>query len=164
MNNYNLREVFTIAEEIEDNGAAFYCKAAEIFKDNEEIHKLLKLLEEEEKYHGDIFRRYKEMYAADSEYYDDLDETSRKYINSLASQYVFNKKNHKNELIESSSKADVFDFAIEREKDAILFYLGVKNTMNNQKDIDAVEVMIREEQRHLADLTTYRERYEYLLK
>jgi len=162
--NFNLNEIFEIAEQIERNGSEFYKRAAEKFTDSKDLHKLLLQLSDDELKHEEIFRIYKERFAENSTMVDDIDETVIKYLHALSRQYVFNNK-VKNQVIDSSiTKADVFRYAIEREKDAILFYIGLKDAMSDKKDKDAVDLLVEEEKRHLTELTKYTEIYQDLFE
>ncbi|HJO95397.1 MAG TPA: ferritin family protein [Victivallales bacterium] len=164
MNNFNLNEIFEIAEQIEKNGSEFYKKAAEKFKDNRELHDLLLSLSDDELKHEEIFRIYKERFSDNSVLIDDIDETVLKYLHALSKQYVFNSKIKKHVIDCSITKMDVFKFAIEREKDAILFYIGLKDAMADEKDKKAVEMLVEEEKRHLTELTKYTEIYHDLFE
>ncbi|MCP4178216.1 MAG: ferritin family protein [bacterium] len=164
MNNFNLNEIFEIAEQIEKNGSEFYKKAAEKFTDSEELYNLLLKLSDDELKHEEIFRIYKERFSDNSAMVDDVDETVLKYLHALSRQYVFNSKIKKHVIDCSITKMDVFNFAIEREKDAILFYIGLKDAMTDEKDKEAVQILIEEEKRHLTELTKYTEIYQDLFE
>jgi rubrerythrin len=157
---FNLNEVFEIAEQIERNGAEFYRKSALKFEDNSEVKNLLVDLalqeDNHEKTFSDILHKVLKNEGINQE-----DELTRQYLDAIAGQFVFNKATEEAELIDNMSKQEVFDVAIVKEKDSIVFYVGLKNILTSEQDKKSIDLIIEEEQRHLVDLRKYSEILKY---
>ncbi len=151
--NFNLIEIFEMAEQIEINGAIFYKHAASNFPENSEIRNLLEDLAEQEDGHVTVFEDLKKRYIATTSIIDDSDDTALHYLSAIAVHHVFNNKTQKNEISSAETKNDIIKFAIEREKDAILFYIGIRDSLQNTEDAEAVDSLIKEEKKHLVLLT-----------
>jgi rubrerythrin len=162
MNNYkfNLGEIFKIAEQIERNGADFYRKAALKFEDNPEVKSLLVELAAQEDNHEKIFSNILHK-VLKNDGINPEDELTRQYLDAIAGQFVFNKSKAKNELTDKMSHQDIFAIAIQKEKDSIVFYVGLKNVLNSESDKRSIDLIIEEEQKHFVDLNKYAEILKY---
>jgi len=161
--NFNIAEIFEIAEQIERNGAEFYTNAAEHFNDIPDLKQLLLKLAKEEKNHEVTFCAFKKDSLIDEILVDINDEITAKYLHAVAAQFVFKKsdKSMFSNINNSTQKQDIFKFAIEREKNAILLYLGIKDIITDKKIQKNVEFLMREEMKHLSILTKYAETYKF---
>ena len=162
MNDYkfNLNEVFEIAEQIERNGVEFYRTAALKFNNNEDIKNLLLDLAVQEDNHEKIFSDIlHKVLKKDGVNFGD--ELTHQYLDAIAGQFVFNKSKGKAELTEKMSQQDIFDIAIQKEKDSIVFYVGLKNVLNSESDKKSIDLIIEEEQQHFIDLSKYAEILKY---
>jgi rubrerythrin len=141
---FNADDIFEIAIQIEENGAAFYKKAAGSIADDH-YKKFLLDLATMEVFHKKTFS---DMRAALTEkekkptVFDPLDE-SVLYMKSLADMRVFYKKETDLSSIESILKS-----AIEAEKDSIIFYLGMKDLVPEKLGKDKIDSIIQEEKKH----------------
>ncbi|MCF7791327.1 MAG: ferritin family protein [Victivallales bacterium] len=162
MNSYkfNLQEIFEIAEQIERNGAAFYKKAAVAFSDNKEINRLLTELAEQEKEHEKTFSEIEHGVLNGSSLYTS-DELTRQYLDAVAGQFVFNKETEGGELADNMRKEEIFDTAILKEKDSIVFYVGLRKLLETDHERNAIDLIIEEEQKHLTKLRQYAETSKY---
>ncbi len=59
------------------------------------------------------------------------------------------------------SKDEVFEAAISKEKDSIVFYVGLKDILSSKEDKKTIDLLIQEEQKHLVDLVRYSEITKY---
>ena len=156
---YNLEEIFEIAEQIERNGAVFYRRGVEIV-DDEGAKEILQLLAKEEDRHENTFGRMEAEFVGKVINVDDTDETVLHYLQAVAGRYVFDKtKLPEVVLTEGDSVEDILKIAIDRERDAIIFYLGIKDALKDENDRRKVDFIIKEEQRHFAELSNYLEKY-----
>ncbi len=76
--------------------------------------------------------------------YDEYDEYMRTLIDA--------RRTIKQPPVDLSNIQEVLDFAIEREKDAVLFYVGLENYVP-QKDQSTVRSIIKEEGSHIVKLS-----------
>ena len=162
MTNYkfNVDEIFEIAAQIERNGADFYRQASARFSNNNEIQKVLNELAVCEDNHEKIFLAILHT-TLNKEGVKVEDDLTRQYLDTLAGQFIFNNETSTGSLIANMSKDEIFDTAILKEKDSILFYVGLKNTLSSEDDKKAIDLIIEEEQKHLVDLRNYREILKY---
>jgi len=149
---FNANEVFTLAEQIERNGAAFYRKCAEIC--TEEKTFLLNLASMEDHHlttfqqmHQSVTSRESELFAADP------DRQAAAYLNAMAGGYVFDTSKDPSATISGSeSLPDILRIAIGLEKDSIVFYLGIKDMVPKTAGKEKIESIIKEEMRHVTIL------------
>jgi rubrerythrin len=151
---YSADEIFEMAEQIERNGAAFYRKAASFVNDAPSRDFLLRLAEQEDD-HERTFAAIRAEVVADSgkiaRY--DQDETVAGYLRALAGQYVFRKDREPPSLLTGGENVgEVLRMAIGQEKDSIVLYLGLMDALADSGDAERIRRIIREEQRHLAEL------------
>jgi len=147
---FTASEVLDIAIQIERNGAAFYRRAAVSVMDKNAEAELLQLADMEDE-HEKTFLRLKEDVLAKMEGDDwgELDEQADLYLQSFAAGQVFDIT--KEAVMDSSpSFRTVLEFALQRERDSILFYLGLREWLPFSSVHDRVEAIIVEEMSHLA--------------
>ena len=152
---YNIDEIFEIAEQIERNGGIFYRRAAELV-DSPAARKLFNDLAAKEDEHLDTFSKMrKELVPAETSIaIYDKDEIVAIYLQALAGKEVFNKTETAEDLLTGSeSPADILTTAIGKERDSIIFYAAARSLMNDDKDRNKIEEIIREEQKHVELLT-----------
>jgi len=158
---FNAFEVFEIAEQIERNGTNFYIRAAELFGDPDTCQMFLKLAEWE-KEHELIFARMKQQLSEQSRQAgtseaDDLLPDPR----VMAGLAVFGmRSNPAEELRGRQEKTDIIRRAVEKEKDSIVFYHGLKEFVPAGADKDKIDDIIKEEMRHIVILDQSLKQYE----
>ena len=146
---FNADDILEIAEQIEENGAAFYNKASEAVADDY-YKKFLLDLSTMEVFHKKIFA---EMRASLSETEKkptvfDPNEESVLYLKSLADLRVFyNKK------MDTSTIEKILEAAIDAEKDSIVFYLGMKDLVPIKLGKEKIDAIINEEKKHIVMLS-----------
>ncbi|MFH1102914.1 MAG: ferritin family protein [Pseudomonadota bacterium] len=151
MYDFNAKDVFEMALQLERNGAAFYKKAAENVMDAS-YKKLLTDLSAMELGHEKIFTsmmadltdREKE-----SAVFDPQGEAIA-YLRALADTRVFFEKK-----IDVSSLKEIFISAIGAEKDSIVFYLGMKDIVPEKAGKSRIDAIIREEMGHIEALSRH---------
>ncbi len=152
---FNAIEVFEIAEQIEHNGARFYRKAAEIFDDTQIGETFLRLAKWETK-HERIFSSMRKQLSEPKN--SELEEIlpDPKVMAGLA---VFGiKPDPADELSGKENEVDVIKRAIEKEKDSIVFYSGLKGFVADSASRDKIEEIIKEEMRHIRILSRLQKR------
>jgi rubrerythrin len=146
---FNAKDVFDMAIRIEQNGAKFYRDAADSVDDQAHKDLLLELAGMEDDHEqtfkemeSDLTKSEKQPTAFDP------DDMAGQYLKSLADHRVFFEK----ELDFSSMRAILKD-AIAAEKDSIVFYTGMKETVPGEKGKERIDKIIKEEMGHITRLT-----------
>ena len=125
---FNAIEVFEIAERIERNSVNFYHKAAEAFSD-ESLSAILLSLAEFEKEHEESYANMRKQISAkewDMITFDPENEMAL-YLQKIADSHIFDpKQDPAEQLKDKGSIRDILNYAIECEKNSIIFYLGLK--------------------------------------
>jgi len=158
---FNALEVFEIAEQIERNGTNFYIRAAELFDDPDTRQMFLRLAEWE-KEHVLIFARMKQQLSEQGRHEstseaDDLLPDPR----VMAGLAVFGMRTDPaEELRGRQEKTDIIRRAVEKEKDSIVFYHGLKEFVPTGADKAKIDDIIKEEMRHIVILDKSLKQYE----
>ncbi|MCA1793258.1 MAG: ferritin family protein [Desulfotignum sp.] len=144
-NEFTANDMFDIAIEIEQNGARFYRRAANLM-DQENYKQFLSSLADMEDDHEKTFAAMKEQLdgseAAATVF--DPDNENLPYLKALADTRVFFQKDQP----EPSMKG-ILTAAIAAEKDSISFYLGMKELVPEKLGRSKVQDIIREEMGHI---------------
>ena len=157
-NIFNADEIFEMAEEIERNGAKFYRRAAELFTQPER-HKLFLDLAQMEDTHEQTFAHMREEMrrSGGATTIDPVSDPSGEaglYLQALASGYVFDANADPTEsMTGDESIEDILRLAIGREKDSIVFFLGMKDLVSEKLGKDRIDGIIREEMNHITILS-----------
>lgn len=146
---FNLKEIFDIAISIEKSGYVFYTKAAKTLP---EYSDFFTFLANEEIQHDVVFTGIKNE-SISKEVQNNLWDPEgiiSVYFDSLADSAIFNKEDNINELFSGTHSIDeVIDWALKREHDTILFFIGLKSTLETEEDKLIVEKIISEEINHV---------------
>ena len=161
---FNAIEVFEIAERIERNSVNFYRKAAEAFSDKS-LSEVLLNLSEFEKEHVRCYANMRKQ-ISDKELniitFDPENETAL-YIQKIADGQVFNpQKDPAEQLNDKSTIKDILKYAIQAEKDKIIFYLGLKKYISAPAGKNKVDEIIDEEMNHIAELNLRLSAFKYI--
>jgi rubrerythrin len=142
---FNADEVFQMAEQMERNGQTFYRTAAEAVRDDEKKKLLLKLADMEVEHEKTFKAMRAELTEKEkSSTVFDPDGESVLYLKALVDTRVFFEKD-----MDVSSMEKILKAAIETEKDAIVFYLGIKNAVPVNLGQDRLDHIIKEEMGHV---------------
>ena len=157
---FNADEVFDLAIRIEENGARFYRRAAELQADAENRTALEKLAALEET-HKTTFEKMKQSLSAAEKtatVFDPQGESAQ-YFMAMADMHGGEGSPSAAEaLTAETSILEIIDTAIGLEKESILFYLGLKDLVPPNLGQDKVFEIIDEERRHIVQLNAYRKR------
>jgi len=145
------REVFLIAEQIERNGAKFYRKAAEMFRDPTTARMFDQLAGWESR-HEAVFAEMRcsleEKAAAEAS--DQPESVLLPPSRVLAGLAVFGiQANPQAELTGYEDRATVLQWALQKERDSVVFYSGLKDFVKDATASRKVEDIIKEELRHI---------------
>ena len=146
---FNANEVFTMAKQIELNGAAFYRAAAERLPASADLLTRLAMMEDSHyqtfsQLHATVTGRELEPLESDPE------NQGAAFAKLLASENVFDfRKSPEQLLANSATLVDVLKTAIGLEKESVIFYLGIKEMMPRLSGRDRVDQIIKEEMNHI---------------
>jgi rubrerythrin len=151
---FNADEIFTMAKQIERNGARFYRQAAENLP---AVREQLILLAEMEDQHLATFEQMHKNYAEQDvkENMFDPEGQAAAYLSAMADDHVVDVKKDPTEALRvKATMEEIFQAAIELEKDSIIFYIGMKEFVPAGLGKEEVERIIREEMQHIALMKT----------
>lgn len=152
---FNADEIFEMAQQIERNGAQFYRQMAEYISDislRKLFNEFAAMEEQHEKLFGamraDLSDKEKEPTVFDP------DGEVALYLRALADLRVFNKEAEgafvlNEELSDEEKMEKVFQEAINREKDSVIFYLGMKGLVSENLGKNRIDDIINEEMKHI---------------
>ena len=151
---FNADEILQMAQQIEKNGFQFYQQAARSLR-NPGRQLLLRLAAMEET-HEKIFARMRaDLTEAEKKkkIFDPEDQTTL-YLRAWADIHVFNVRDDPAKKLTGKEKVeDILRMAIGLEKDSIVFYLGMKEMVPERLGRSKVDGIIKEEMRHVGDLS-----------
>jgi rubrerythrin len=149
---FNADEIFTMAEQIERNGARFYRAAAANIPAAKELLEGLAAMEDN---HLATFEQmHKTLSAREAEpVTSDPDGEAQLYLAAMAGDYVFDTRKDPVALLKGSETIqDILRIAIGLEKDSVVFYVGMKDLVSPQLGKDKIDRIIGEEMKHIGIL------------
>jgi len=152
---FSAGEVFEIAQQIERNGARFYRLAAERFAEPEIVEEMLRLAAMEDDHERTFAAMAGELSDQERQtpLHDPYGEVEQ-YLRALAAGRIFDLKADPEEWFgEGRSLADVLARAVGAEKDSVVFYVGVRQTVPEGLGRERIDGIIREEMAHVALLS-----------
>lgn len=155
--NFNAEEVFEMAVRIEENGAAFYRKAAELQNDQNDKDFLMTLAKMEDRHKISFEEMKKELSKEQTAQtvFDPNDELSL-YLEAMADAHGGEGDPDVLELLTGKeTMEDIVRTAIGLEKKSILFYVGIEDLVPAKLGRDKIDEIIREERKHIAQLTGF---------
>jgi rubrerythrin len=151
---FNANEIFEMAEEVERNGAKFYREAAQQAKDDKTKQMLLDMAVMEDGHFQTFQDMRKELSPREKEPpIFDPDNQAAMYLQTMADGRGYEGKiSLTDKLTGSESIEDIFNIAIDAEKNSVVFYSGLKEMVPAKAGKEKVEAIIKEELGHLAML------------
>jgi rubrerythrin len=148
---FNAFEIFEIAEKIERNGAKFYRRAADLSDDSRNRNMFLQLAEWETAHELVFADMRNELSAQGPEFRTfELEDNVVFDAQSMAGLAVFGSRlDPSEELTGKESIKDILQLALEKEKDSIVFYIGLRAFIADEAGQDKIGDIIREEMRHI---------------
>ena len=152
---FSADDVFEIAIQIEDNGAAFYRKAASLQSDvkNRSFLNGLAAMEED---HKQIFVGLRAALAGGVEEMlsFDPDGEAALYLQAISSSHGGEgSPSAAQSLTGKETMKDIILIAMGLENNSILFYVGLKDMMKLKEGKTAIETIISEEKGHIVQLS-----------
>ncbi|MBW1982858.1 MAG: ferritin family protein [Deltaproteobacteria bacterium] len=151
---FNAEEIFRMAEQIERNGVRFYRRAAEVI-DDAAVSQLMSELAAWEEGHEKLFAAMRARLGETEKQqtvFDPEDETAS-YLRAMADGHVFNVRQDEAAIPGGEETVqEILEQALQREKDSIVFYLGLQEFTADVSVKNKVEEIIREEMKHIGFL------------
>ena len=147
---FNTFEVFEIAEQIERNGAAFYRRASGLFEEPTLTEMFLELAEWEVR-HEEVFANMrKHLSEQDPELRTFEIEDAPLDAKAMAGLAAFGiSPDPTEQLTGNETKQDILRMALQKEKDSIVYYTGLKGFVAAEAGKDKIDDVIAEEMHHV---------------
>jgi rubrerythrin len=156
MQGFSGTEIVEVAVQMEKNGNRFYSVFAKRLKDKK-AKGLFSYMAEEELRH---MRNFKDILSSVQDYQpkESYPQEYFSYLNAVAGDYIFLKNKKMEEKIKKIiAEIDAVDFSLGIEKDSVLFYEEIKNTiLANDRGI--IDKIIEQEKNHIIKLWDLRNR------
>jgi rubrerythrin len=148
---FNVFEILQIAEKIDHNGAKFYLKTSELFEDLE-LKNIYYILANWRARHEKILAQRRKRFAEKTGEFGTYDPDN--YVlsnpNVMAGLTVFSlKPDSSGRLTGTESRQQIIKDAIRRANEAIFFYEGLKDFARDPPSRNALDKIIKEENRHI---------------
>ena len=151
---FNANEIFEMAEKMERNGAEFYRKAAQNASDNQTKQMLLDMADMEDG-HLKTFQNMREQLSDQEKGTTvfDPDNQSVLYLQAMADARGYEGKiTPTKELTGSETVKEILEIALNSEKEAVVFYFGLKSLVPPKAGRDKIEAIVIEELGHITTL------------
>ncbi len=152
---FNVDEIFEMAEQIERNAANFYREAAKKATEGDAQQKFIELAAMEDG-HMKIFQQMRKGLTPEDKETDTFDPENEAimYLQAMADSHgAEGKRDRKTKLTGNESVREIFEIAVDAEKNSIVFYTALKELVPIS-GLDKVEAIISEEIGHLVILRT----------
>ncbi|HUS58824.1 MAG TPA: ferritin family protein [Planctomycetota bacterium] len=150
---FNADEIFEIAEQIENNGARFYRRAAQ-GKDEKTQQLLLDLAGMEETHFATFEKLREALTKLEWRPSGDADGQSVQYLRSIADGHIFDAKaDPAAKLTGDETLADILNIAIKLEKDSVIFYQELRQIVPERLGKFRIDHIVGEEMRHIVALS-----------
>jgi rubrerythrin len=154
---YSVNEIIEMAVQIEHNGYAFYHEATKHKGLDAKALKLLTSLRDQELKHEKTFLGLRDNEDMKGLVLSKDWELVANYLKTIVDSRIFNTENAAIKLaIKAKSMKDILDYAIQFEKDTLLYFHTVKDAISLKKAQDAVAKIIQEEISHIMKLTEFK--------
>ena len=149
---FSADEIYEMAEQIERNGAKFYRRAAELTED-EVTKKLLGDLASWEEDHEKRFAAMRADAASRGGITLEQADEAAPYLRAMADGRVFDVSSDPSERLTGQESTDeMLRMAIGLEKESIVFYVGVREMVPDERGKDQIGAIIKEEMGHIVEL------------
>ncbi len=153
MSFFQKNDIIEMAVKIEQQGFSFYEAASKREDIEEKSRKLFRYLRDEEKKHEKIFRDLRD--AIDLKHLQDEVnwQEESKYIESTVNDHIFSDPQKAIQMAAKAKNAkELINFAIAFEKDTMLYFHSIRNSLTEPKAKAALNDIINEEISHLKKL------------
>lgn len=148
-----INEVINFAIERETESAALYQELANKVE-QPDAKNLFTVLVGEEQAHKRFYSTFLSTIEAQQSPGVTEDEEYAAYMKTL----IDSQRTVKQPEIDMENLLEILDFAIAREKDAVLFYVGLENFVPDE-DVSTVKTIIKEEGNHIVKLANLKQQF-----
>ncbi|MHC4265538.1 MAG: ferritin-like domain-containing protein [Planctomycetota bacterium] len=148
---FNADEIFEMAVEIEQNGAKFYREAAQKAAEEDTKKMLLDMAAMEDGHIKTFQAMRKELTEKEKAetVFDPYDEGAL-YLQAMADSHgTEGKVSLTQKLTGQETAREIYEIALNAEKDSVVFYYGLKGYVSAKAGKDKVEAVIMEELSHI---------------
>lgn len=157
MSVYSVNEIVELAVQIEHNGYAFYHEATKHKSLDEKSLNLLTTLRDQELNHEKTFLALRDDEDLQNLTFTQDWELVASYLKTIVESRIFNSENAAIKLATNAQNVkDIVDYAIQFEKDTLLFFHTIKDALVNPKAQSAIARIIHEEISHVLYLNDYK--------
>ncbi len=157
MSTYNVEEILKIAINIEQNAVSFY-EAAARQEVGEPVRQLMSDLAAWEAQHVNLFSDMLAAWEQPQGFTLDPEDHVAGYLRAIAAGVIFTPEMMERELPgPGDSAAKLIEQALQREQEAIVFFLALRDSISEPEHKQAVEDLVREEMSHVSFLLERKE-------
>jgi rubrerythrin len=152
---FSVFEVLQIAEQVEHKGAKFYLKTAELF-DDPELRDIYYRLATWKAKHEKIWARMRKRFSEKTGEFGTFDPDNYVLSNPQVMSgltWFGTQQEGANRLTGREDKRQILKDAIRRANEVIIFYQGLKDFARDPASKNAIDTIIREENRQIQLLT-----------
>ncbi len=146
-------EILEIAVNIEVEGEKFYRTISKDMEDSAARNTFDYLANQEQK-HIETFKSLLKRFDEETKELVNWDEATE-YLKALSSHKVFPDANALLEEFRGSTSEEIIEYALDREKDSIIFYYEIIEMIDDTDIKTAVRKIISEEKSHVATLKEF---------
>ncbi|MFC2008707.1 ferritin family protein [Chloroflexota bacterium] len=156
---FTVGELLDIAVGIERNGVTYYESLTQLTPDTE-LKSIYSGLASMERHHIDVFQNLRAGLSGGGAIVPpESEEEYATYLKALVDSSVFTSDQVAREMAQKASgPAEALQLALGAEKDSILFYTEMRELVS-QRERDAVDKIVREERKHVRELSQLKQRY-----
>jgi rubrerythrin len=157
---FNTDEIFEMAIRIENNGAAFYRKAAGLQSDTKNQNFLESLANMEDRHQKTFTDMRTTLTEKDKvpKVFDPYNEVSQYLAVMADTMGGEGSPSVADSLTGDETLEEILRIAVGLEKDSILFYLGIKDLIPQKSGQNRIDEIIKEERRHVVQLSNLLEK------
>ncbi len=153
MSFYEKNDIVEMAVRMEQNGYVFYDKALQRPDLDNETRSILTTLRDDEKEHEKIFQALRIKIDNNEIEQNPNWEEAQFYMESIVKTHVFHEPDKAIQMAQKAENAiDLIRYAIQFEKDTILFFFSLSKYVKGQKAEKILDAIINEEMKHIGKL------------
>jgi len=154
---YSINEIIEMAVQIERNGYAFYNEATKRKDLDDKSHEFISWLRDQELEHEKKFLSLRDDTELKSLELSQDWELVALYLKTIVEGRIFNSEDSAiRRAIEAKNITEIIDYAINFEKDTLLYFQAISNNIAYPKAIDILHQIINEEISHIIKLADYK--------
>ena len=160
MNEFSINEIIELAVQIEKNGYTFYDNALHRKDLSQKSKEMLTILRDEEINHEQTFKQLRDKIDI-----SDLMESGDwnmvgSYLSAIAESHIFSQPDASiNLAAKANNERDIILNAIAFEKDTLLFFHSMNDTVTDEKTKKIIKNIIEEEISHVMKLKKFLDRF-----